>query len=328
MGCISSKFITKSLSFREDHSNRKRGINGLTVLDELFTSDDGNSGSNDHQFFALVSKLRTGDFVPEKSLESNDKETINTWELMAGLEEQAEQKEDETVSSVAQEIMNWKGVELDRLKRSKSCEISNLATAFGLNDDQENKGVGRSRSFHTVEEYDAMMERNMFSVHSDEYDVAKFQGTDESISRSRYENNKDRASEPDIKEVIPSVSSRSINMDGGQETDTYDAGLKRKGLSKGLSLQIPSAAEFRKTGSLKDWLQNGGNAGSPGEYVTPKFGNYNKPKSKLSEEYRDDSIFNPELVAAFEEFLERLEVEENSVLEQIEGNRSEITATE
>ncbi|WOH07154.1 hypothetical protein DCAR_0626583 [Daucus carota subsp. sativus] len=323
MGCISSKFITKSLSFREDHSNRKRGINGLTVLDELFTSDDGNSGSNDHQFFALVSKLRTGDFVPKKSLESNDKETINTWELMAGLEEQAEQKEDEKLSSVAQEIMNSKGVELDKLKRSKSCEIINLATAFGLNDDQENKGVGRSRSFHTVEEYDAMMERIMLSVHNDENDqymnndVAKFQETDQSIS-----------SEPDIKEVIPSVSSQSINTDGGQETDTYDAGLKRKALSKGLSLQIPSAAEFRKTGSLKDWLQNGGNAGSPGEYVTPKFGNYNKPKSKLSEEYRDDSIFNPELVAAFEEFLERLEVEENSVLEQIEGNRNEITATE
>ncbi|KAK1367316.1 hypothetical protein POM88_042877 [Heracleum sosnowskyi] len=324
MGCISSKFITKSLSFREDLSNRKRGVNGLTMLDELFTSDDGNSAGSDHQFFALVSKLRTGDFVlpPKKSVEDKDKETINTWELMAGLEEQAEQKD---------ELAN-----LDKLKRSKSCEISKLATAFVLDDDQDYKGVGRSRSFHTVEEYDAMMERIMLSqVHNDENDrymknhVTKFQETTQSIPRNQYENDKDRTSEPDIKEVIPNVSSSSLNRDGDQETSTFDTGLKRKALTKGLaSLQIPSAAEFRKTGSLKDWLQNGGNISSPGEYVTPKFGNYNKPKSKLSEEYRDDSIFNPELVAAFEEFLVRLEVEEDGILEQMEGNRNEITGTE
>lgn len=331
MGCISSKFITKSLSFREDLSNRKRGVNGLTMLDEFFTSDDGNSASNDHQFFALVSKLRTGDFVmpPKKSVEDKDKETINTWELMAGLEEQAEQKEELAYSEVA---------DRDKLKRSKSCEISKFATAFELNDDQDYRGVGRSRSFHTVEEYDAMMERIRFShvVHNDECDkyminhVAKFQETAQSVPRNQFEKNKDHTSEPDIKEVIPNVSSSSsTNKDGAQETSTCDTGSKRKALTKGLeSLQIPSAAEFRKTGSLKDWLQNGGNISSPGEYVTPKFGNYNKPKSKLSEEYRDDSVFNPELVAAFEEFLEQLEVEEDSILEQIEGNRNEITATE
>lgn len=319
MGCISSKFISKSLSFREDLSNRKRGVNGLTMLDELFTSDDGNSAGSDHQVFVLASKLRTEDFVlpSKKSVESKDKETINTWELMAGLEEQAEQKEDVLVLSLAQELATSKVVDLDKLKRSKSCEISKLAPAFELNDDQENKGVGRSRSFHTVEEYDAMMERIMFSqAHNDEYD--------------QYINNHvDHTSAPDIKEVIPSISHSSIDKDGAQEKNTCDTGLKRKALMKGLqSLQIPPAAEFRKTGSLKDWLQNGGNLGSPGEYVTPKFGNYNKPKSKLSEEYRDDSIFNPELVAAFEEFLEQLEVEEDNILEETKGNRNETTATE
>ncbi|KAL8096585.1 uncharacterized protein LOC141700145 [Apium graveolens] len=329
MGCISSKFITKSLSFREDLSNRKRGVHGLTMLDEFFTSDDGNSTSNDHHFFALVSKLRTGDFAlpAKKSVEEKDKETINAWELMAGLEEQADQKEELAYSKVP---------DLDKLKRSKSCEISKLATAFELNDDQDNRGVGRSRSFHTVEEYDAMMERIMIShVHnddeSDQYTnnhVAKFQETAQSVPRKQIDNDKDQTTEPDIKEVIADVSS-SVNKDGFQETSNPDTGLKRKALKKGLeSLQIPSAAEFRKTGSLKDWLQNGGNISSPGEYVTPKFGNYNKPKSKLSEEYRDDSVFNPELVAAFEEFLQQLEVEEDSILEQIEGNRDEITATE
>lgn len=301
------------------------------MLDELFTADDGNSATNDRQFFALVSKLQTGDFVlpPKKSVEDKEQETINTWELMAGLEEQAEQKE---------ELANSKVADLDKLKRSKSCEISKLATAFELNDDQDYKGVGRSRSFHTVEEYDAMMERIMFShVHNDDYDqymknhVAKVQETPQSIPRNQYETNKDHSSEPDIKEVIPNVSSSSIKKDGPQETSTCDTGLKRKALMKGLeSLQIPSAAEFRKTGSLKDWLQNGGNISSPspGEYVTPKFGNYNKPKSKFSEEYRDDSIFDPELVAAFEVFLEQLEVEEDGIIEQIEGNRNEMTATE
>lgn len=309
------------MSFREDlnqRSKRNRVANGIPMLDELFTSSNANG---DQPFLALVSKLQAGGFAsaPKSALEPANTEIINTWELMAGLEEQAEHK-----------LVSSKILDFDKMKRSKSCELSSLSSLVteldGLNEDQfnlENKGVGRSRSFHTVEEYDAMIQRIMLSRgHNDDYDSAY------KLQTQNSQHNVPLTSEPDIKEVLPSNTSCNIFEDVNQERRLCDIGLKRKVMAKGLeSLQIPSTVEFHTIGSLRDWLHNGGCANSPGEYSTPKFGNYNyKPKSGLGEECKEESMFNPELVAAFEEFMQQLEVEEECVLKQIQGNSDEIMA--
>lgn len=335
------------MSFREDlnqRSKRNRVANGIPMLDELFTSSNANGTNGDQPFLALVSKLQARDFAspPKSAPEPTNTEIINTWELMAGLEEQAEQN-----------LASSKILDFDKMKRSKSYELSSLSSLVteldGLNEDQfnlENKGVGRSRSFHTVQEYDTMIQRIMLSGgHNDDYDSAyKIQTQNSqylehnvpdiheivqsSFSRDKYlieENTVPLTSEPDIKEVLPSNTSCNKFEDVNQERRLCDIGLKRKAMAKGLeSLQIPSTVEFRTIGSLRDWLHNGGRVNSPGEYVTPKFGNYNKPE--WGEKCKEDSMFNPELVAAFEEFMQQLEVEEESVLKQIEGNSDEIMA--
>lgn len=377
MGCVSSKILTKSLSFREDlrhRSKRNRIANGIPMPDELFTSSNGTSG--DHKFLGLVSttsKPQTGssNSSPKSALEPTHVEMINTWELMAGLEEQVEQKQEvETkgpMSLPAKELVSSKIADVDKIRRSKSCHWSlenegpMIDLAFeGLNKDHfdwGNKGVGRSRSFHTAEEYDAMLERIQLSkAHNDDdvqlepcgvstknyhytqNNVIDVEDPAQLLSRDKYlveDNAMAFTSGPDIKEMFPSnyntiEESSSFKDVVVQERSICDTGLKRTAMAKGLeSLQIPSAVELKSIGSLREWLHGGGGGGgcveSPGDHVTPKFGKYNKSWPEFGEERKEESIFDPELLAAFEEFIQQLEIEEERILEKMEGNQDEIT---
>lgn len=73
-------------------------------------------------------------------------------------------------------------------------------------------------------------------------------------------------------------------------------------------LKIPTAFEFTAVGSLREWLNDGGEV----TCLTPKFDSYS---SEMKNE--KGCFFNPELVAAIEEHMQQLELEEEIILNRI-----------
>lgn len=253
MGCVSSKIMTKSASFREELNLSLRSRRGTDeVVDEItITKND-----RDHQLLALLCtanavalRLKESSPAQEPSerknpsvnsnsnsigtqeAEGNDIETINSWELLDGLEDD---DSDQNAS---------------------------------------NDSVGPSRGFRTVEDFDALMAAN------------NLPGIDKEAEEE----------------------GRLLVRDDSREK----GGSKRKALAKELTaLKVPGF-EFTRGGSLREWLSQGGQVLSPGSYVTPKFGNFVCPGTG------NDICFDPELVEQFEQAMERLTTEEESIIQEI-----------
>ncbi|CAL5410238.1 unnamed protein product [Camellia sinensis] len=344
MGCISSKILSKSMSFRKEmRQSLQRTTDGILGLEEIFTTGP----------------------KPTLHYPSNKHETINTWELIAGLEEEQE------VQHANHLLLPCPGVEkLDiyEANRSQSCHWSpeNEMSPRVPRDDEfteeefkwGSKGVARARSFHTVEEYDAMIENIQLvrkqveefgdykhdsatemqhskcsskkSQRVDDYYCSNIHESTQSSEESIRENSmtdKTRnplTSGPGTKQVLPSLNSSTLIEKSktfeevAHEGNISEKGLKRKAIAQSLkSLQTPSTIDFPNVASLREWLQMGEKC-TPLELVTPKFGSYNVPMAGSDKECREDSIFDPELVAAFEECMIQLAVEEEMVLKQIE----------
>ncbi|WOL12078.1 hypothetical protein Cni_G20842 [Canna indica] len=281
MGCVSSKILNRSLSFQEEVKNRlKRRTKGV---EELVNSNNGGD-----QLFAL---LRTAypavprKIMPPEEPEKNssslpvdhnesDVEIINTWELLAGLDEE-KVVEHQKQQSENDEHNN----EEYKFIVSDGSSTSTSSSSVSAEKDKEEK-ITRSRSIHTVEEFDAMEKEK--------------------------QENEDRATKSNCRgnEAENEITSRK--------------GAKRKALAKDLAaLKVP-AFEFTKTGSLREWIQRGGQVTSPGSYVTPKFGNFAAREPKFGKKTEDDLVvFDPEMVAQFEQAMIQLATDEEFVLRQI-----------
>lgn len=99
-----------------------------------------------------------------------------------------------------------------------------------------------------------------------------------------------------------------------------EKGLKRKAVAKELkALNISSSNfEFTREGSLKDWiLLKGIEVCSPGSYVTPKFGNMVEQGVNNSTKDNKNTVFDPELVEQFENAMNELKEEEESIIQEI-----------
>ncbi|XP_057765204.1 uncharacterized protein LOC130985970 [Salvia miltiorrhiza] len=111
----------------------------------------------------------------------------------------------------------------------------------------------RSLSFHTVEEYDAL---------------------------------------------IRAQHSFDVKMQESRCDVAVEMGSKRKAVARGLKtleLEFPANATLIY---------------SPGTYVTPKFGGYNAPVPQ-------NAVFSPDLIAAFEDCMQHLQLEEDTILEHM-----------
>lgn len=417
MGCISSKIATRSRSFREEFSQSlQRRINGLPILDDLLISKDGGD-----QFLALVctantasKKLQTG-IPPSKSNTDGDQpvehmnpETIYTSELLAGIEE--EQQRQQSPSPHREEGHNDQAVAAEDFHKSNESTLASggkcTMISNSLNVVAEGVSVGdagvliRSRSFHTVEEYDALVRAmqsdgvaanagahleqfNNFNIgkangsigdnilhirsksfhalggsdtnrlsevggdtksssgkstlHSQHIGIVK--KDDEFTIKDRYIPLEDKESstnsfknlEPkniDMPECPGSTCTTdvvSINEDISKKANIkVEKGIRRKVMAKELTtLSIPTTTtvDFPVIGSLGEWLEPDGQVFSPGDYVTPRFGNFNVPISVNGNNGR--AIFDPEMVAAFEEAMKELTVEEECILKQIEEDVDE-----
>lgn len=109
------------------------------------------------------------------------------------------------------------------------------------------------------------------------------------------------------------------NVMDARETTILKKGSKRKAIANRLeSLEIPTTIEFPRVASLREWTHVGGQVYSPGAYANPKFGSYAVPISEPEKKSIEGTIFDPELIAAFDECMEHLEAEEEIILKQIE----------
>ncbi|KAK2652668.1 hypothetical protein Ddye_012524 [Dipteronia dyeriana] len=331
MGCISSKLVSRSLSFQEELNqslHKRRGANG------------NSKRSSDH-FLALL--LQT--WNPTKSYLQNRTNARN--QLLSFLE----QEDNQPASPVQPKVT----IEVDLARRSKSFhwiedyEVSSLASESfdGITERRSKRANGggpRTGSFHTVEEFDEMVGKICLSragqtgFGGKEDDSLQLHHSKSSSDLSHVphkpyqdgygiENNTVIEemgtlfrSRPRPENVIPSLDRSTTTEETTRKGNIFVKGLKRKAMANELeSLKIPPGIEFPGIAQLSEWIHVGGT------YVTPKFGCYNLPKSGLANKCSEGTVFAPELVATFEECLEQLEVEEESILKQIEENFKENT---
>ncbi|XP_030467520.1 uncharacterized protein LOC115686389 [Syzygium oleosum] len=370
MGCISSKVVSRSISYREE-LNRSSQSTGKSILalEDMFSSNKGSD-----QFLALVctantvaNRLRSGSINSESK--ASPRSTEATFEIDRNCDCSAvseEGTEGNRAKPANSQLIHEdsESYSIEPPKRSRSWHSffeeempSANAENHGKSRDGsewEYKGIGRSRSFHTVEEYDALLARILSTSSSHDDNVAENQEKipypESSMHSAQNKYNiktvdrtpqkddvfvNDEAVKDDLitllasgsetKELIPSslepcTSNELIAKDdvAQEERCMVNRRFKRKAIARGLeSLAIPTMIEFPAVASLREWLPAGGQVYSPGAYTTPKFGTYSLPESKNLCEATEDNIFTKELVTAFEEHMQELEAEEETILKQI-----------
>ncbi|CAD6210315.1 unnamed protein product [Miscanthus lutarioriparius] len=113
------------------------------------------------------------------------------------------------------------------------------------------------------------------------------------------------------------ASTMEAELSGGSMSKAA-VGAKRRARARQLGeLNVPTAAfdfSISKSGSLRDWLRQGGQIFSPGSYVTPRFGT--SPPAERGggatgeQQQQQQALFDPELVAQFERAMEQLSEDE------------------
>ncbi|KAL6644598.1 hypothetical protein ACP70R_016206 [Stipagrostis hirtigluma subsp. patula] len=327
MGCVSSKILAKSGSFQEtvNHSFQFQRTN---VIEEIILSS---SKSNGDQFLAL---LCTSNSSATKAKESEQSpgtaaaaaaenepakiETIDVSDLLAGLEEENDDAGQE------QEQERQHGRE-DGGKKSPVSECAADGTA------------GSSRSFRTVEEFDALVTRSGSSAQA----TALAAEQEEPRNAAAATMSSPGAAATAMAAESSSSPGQAGSAGGGEEAEA--AGAKRRARARKLGeLNVPPAFDFSKSGSLRDWLLRGGQTFSPGSYVTPKFGTAPAPPTEHGDggghkvaEQQQHAVFDPELIAQFERAMEQLSEDEervlNDILEALEldgGEKEGAAATE
>ncbi|KAF0896042.1 hypothetical protein E2562_018162 [Oryza meyeriana var. granulata] len=297
MGCVSSKILSKSGSFQEKVSH---GFKGSNLIEEIILS---NPKSNGDQFLAL---LRTSNSAASREKDAADQstamaagaeplvkiETITVAELLAGLEEEEEEEEERN------------GGEKSSAQR---CVFDGAA--------------GRPRSFRTVEEFDALVTQSSPPPELQD-------GTPAKQSSSSEQDEEARAAAAAAVCSADQDATGATRSEPSEQEEAAAAGNKRRARARQLGeLKVPPAFDFSKSGSLRDWLLQGGQIFSPGSYITPKFGNseaappqergvHHAGEPRLQQQH-SDSVFDPELVAQFEQAMERLSEDEERALEEI-----------
>ncbi|CAK7323393.1 unnamed protein product [Dovyalis caffra] len=367
MGCISSKLVSRSLSFQEElNKSMKRSANGISALEEAAIS-----GNINDQFLALVCtantvacQYRSGSFSDKSNkpvVEPDITLTKTKWEFNSSLEQEG----------LEARLLLPQIPSIDLTKRSRSChlfstnEVSrpSVESFHGLEENKRNqKGVGRAKSFHTIEEFDALIEKLKLSTEQQIGYDGKGDGSGTKVQLNHFQSSyhasdhtrdgndmqeihshmKDRTP-PEANSIIEEnstlstsdqVSRKQITIPSRSNTTTesetveespqrhmLNEGARRKSFAKRLeSLEIPQAIELPAVASLREWLRAGGQVYSPGAYITPKFGSYSLPICGTPNECNEEAIFSPDLVAASEESMERLEAEAESILKQIVQN--------
>ncbi|CAL5013265.1 unnamed protein product [Urochloa decumbens] len=293
MGCVSSKILAKSGSYQEKGS-LGHSFQRSSVIEEIILSS---SKSNGDQFLALLCASNSS---ARKAKEPEPEQSAAPPPAVAGPASKIEAiNVSELLAGLEDENADEQSERKDGDGRSPSPPVSDGAAA-----------AGRARSFRTVEEFDALVTQKSGSSPSE------------------------RAAEREE----PRAAAAAAEDDGGGasgqgvKAEEAAAGARRRARARQLGeLKVPAAAfDFSKSGSLRDWLRQGGQTFSPGSYVTPKFGSAppvvpaehggaagEKASGVQQQDEEEHEVFDPELVAQFERAMEQLSEDEGRVLDEI-----------
>ncbi|XP_066330906.1 uncharacterized protein [Miscanthus floridulus] len=302
MGCVSSKILAKSGSFQEKVScSLGHSFQRSSAIEEIILST---SKSNGDQFLALLrsstssarkakelAEVHSPATAPAPAEPPAKIETIDVSELLAGLEEEG--------CCTAEQA---------RERRQSSRDGSPAPWPASVSD---GGAAGRARSFRTVEEFDAMVLTQQEQTQS------------ESGSSSGRATALATEHEEELATATAAAASTAEAELSGGSGSKAAAGAKRRARARQLGeLSVPAAAfdfSISKSGSLRDWLRQGGQIFSPGSYVTPRFGTSPTPAERGggAAGEQQQALFDPELVAQFERAMEQLSEDEGRVLDEI-----------
>lgn len=286
--------MLRSMSYKEELNQSLQGkAKALPGLEELFISCNVND-----ELLPLVCALNTMEnkshpvgFIQETNTSRNPDaepgncETARPWDQEEGKYLQKAVEFADFNASKRSKSSRWSPREHEQPPLDPG--ISDGVKEMGL---KSNKGIARCRSFHTVDEYDAMLERIWLSKEN--------LGTEET----------------GLLLTADLETEEGTECDTGGGHGTSEKEPKRKAMAKQLrSLRIPSTIEFPAIASLREWLPMEEQVYSPGACATPKFGSH----ARTENESGASLPFSPELVAAFEESMKQLETEEERILIQI-----------
>ncbi|OEL22812.1 hypothetical protein BAE44_0016168 [Dichanthelium oligosanthes] len=291
MGCVSSKILAKSGSFHEKAS-LGHSFQRSSVIEEIILSS---SKSNGDQFLALLCASHSS-ARKAKEPEREQRQAAAT-EAAAKIE----------TINVAELLA---GLEEETAVEQSDRKDGDGSSARWVSD---GSAAGKARSFRTVEEFDALVTRQSGSSE-------RAAGQEEPRTAA--------AATAEPAESSGGSSGRDDPAGQGQGEVVEAAGARRRARARQLGeLKVPAAFDFSKSGSLRDWLRQGGQTFSPGSYVTPKFGTApavpaehggdQKPDEPKQQQQQEDALFDPELVAQFERAMEQLSEDEGRVLEEI-----------
>lgn len=322
MGCISSKLIiARSISYHEERNQRSmRKANGIPLLEDLIISTSD-------QYLALVCTAN------KKSNKQHSKSLSSNTTSKLAIEPESSEVIDEKLepSTTLAGIQGGKEFENDHKNRSKSWHfpehiVDSLSqenlSAIEDKDELRSKSDLGNRSFHTVEEYDDIV--NRIWLNKSQIDQqSEFNNEDEDDVSVIKMDLQDQDKDSSIKKMQPVGLNKNEERVPSHKTRMLEKGNKRKAIANRLeSLRVPSNVESPSIDSLREWLPADG-IYSPGSYVTPKFGSYSSMNIRNANKSCEDSIFSPELVSAFEQCMQKLEAEEENILKQILENVEE-----
>ncbi|KZV32896.1 hypothetical protein F511_01407 [Dorcoceras hygrometricum] len=318
MGCICSKAIARSMSIREELNHGFQNTN--LAWEDIFACKNGND-----QLFSILSsaktrtnELRASSFtLPSIDDDLGTKYLVKALDLIPDIKSTAEVKSSTDFDGELETYAKFTRSKSYQMSREKELSGMSFETAEGLNEiklDWREKSLRGSRSFHTVEEYDALLERihksNTGNTESfeDIHASHQFKSSDQKFLKNET-----------VKEEFNDLSEGSFYPVEGD--NTHESGWKRKAAAKVLKSLDVSAVEFPAITGVRRWKQAEGQVYSPGTYETPKFGSYNDMKTKKTreEEGGEDTVFSPELLAAFEDCVQQLQIEEDSILCHMDG---------
>ncbi|CAD6246146.1 unnamed protein product [Miscanthus lutarioriparius] len=306
MGCVSSKILAKSGSFQEKVScSLGHSFQRSSAIEEIILST---SKSNGDQFLALLrsstssarkakepAEVHSPATAPAPAEPPAKIETIDVSELLAGLEEEG--------CCTAEQA---------RERRQSSRDGSPAPWPASVSD---GGAAGRARSFRTVEEFDAMV-----LTQQQQHTQSESGSSSERATALATEHEEELATATAA--AAAAASTAEAELSGGSGSKAA-AGAKRRARARQLGeLSVPAAAfdfSISKSGSLRDWLRQGGQIFSPGSYVTPRFGTSPTPAERGGGAggEQQQALFDPELVAQFERAMEQLSEDEGRVLDEI-----------
>ncbi|XP_042442152.1 uncharacterized protein LOC122027292 [Zingiber officinale] len=311
MGCIYSMPLTKSESYSKETTQRIKWSSNLP--EELNSKGGGEKRSAVLSSASFASRMITPEgpeknstIVPEefvtRSSCANDVEVINAWELWDGLEEEEKEEHHQELREEKSTDAQTKDDEVEKVDYkfvviSKNLEVE-IATPT------KDESLTRNKSME-----------NVGQMKDDEIKQA-LQSYETSIASMEKRDKEDGLKDETGAEQEATLKEVGVVKEESDKEDELkdEAGAEQEATLKGVGVV---KAEFTKNTSLKDWLRQGSKGKHPRFSIASRFGSFAFPELGFVNERDEEPVFDPQMLAQFEQAMDQLNTDEEFLLEEI-----------